>query len=74
MLNALRASVMLLILVGNTHAGEVFVPPAPQQPPPRSTALEPNGETLYAEPATPEMLDSLADAALELLTVLSAIL
>ena len=73
MLNALRASVMLIILAGNAHAGEIFVPPAPQPPPP-STALEPNGETLYAETTTPEMSDSLADAALELMTVLSAIL
>ena len=74
MLNALRASVMLLVLVGTAHAGEIVVPPAPQQPPPSSPLLEPAGAGLfYAETATFDASDSLAAAALELLAILPAL-
>jgi hypothetical protein len=73
MLNALRASVMLLVLVGTAHAGEIVVPPAPQQQP-SSTLLEPAGAGLfYAETATFDASDSLAAAALELLAILPAL-
>ena len=74
MLNALRASTMLLVLVGTARAGEVLIPPAAPQQRSQTTLQEPYSETLYAETTTPEMSDTLADAALELLTVLSAIL
>lgn len=79
MLNALRASVILLLLVCTAHAGEGYNPPAPaQQPTPQptpSTVLEPSGgERLYAETAPHGTSYSLADAALELLTILPALL
>ena len=51
MLKAVRASVMLLVLVGNAHAGEILIPPAPQ-PPPRNTALESADDALNVEAAT----------------------
>lgn len=73
MLNALRAFVLLMILVGNARAGEVLIPPSPQQRP-LNTVQEPYGDAFYTEMTTHEMSDSMADAALELLTVLSAIL
>lgn len=75
MLNALRASVILLLLTGTAHAGEGFNPPAPQQQPGTTTSQEPSGgETLDAETALPGVSDSLADAALELLLILPALL
>lgn len=75
MLKAVRASVMLLVLVGNAQAGEILIPPAPQQPPPSANiALEPTDAALNAEASTLEVSDSLADAALELLAVLPALL
>jgi hypothetical protein len=73
MLNALRASVMLLVLVGTAHAGEILVPPAPLQNP-QSSAPEPTVQTPYAEAEAPEMLDGLADTALELLALLTTLL
>lgn len=79
MLNALRASVILLLLVCTAHAGEGYNPPAAaQEPTPQPTpsvVLEPSGgEGLYVETAPLEMSYSLAGAALELLTILPAIL
>ncbi|MET0650776.1 MAG: hypothetical protein ABW208_29555 [Pyrinomonadaceae bacterium] len=71
MLNALRASVMLLVLVGTTQAGEVLIPPAPQQPP--RAPQKWSGEMLYVETASPYVSDSLAAAALELLAILPAL-
>lgn len=73
MLNALRASVMLLVLVGTAHAGEIVVPPAPLQRPLRGTP-KPAAETLYAEAGPPEVSDGLADTALELLALLTTLL
>ena len=75
MLNALRATLMLLLLVGTARAGEGLNPPAPQQQPTTSTLQEPSGgETLYVETATFELSDSMAKAALELLKILPALL
>lgn len=73
MLNALRASVMLLVLVGTAHAGEIVVPPAPMTMP-QSGAPEPTPETLYAEAEPPEVSEGLADTALELLAILTTLL
>ena len=73
MLNALRASVMLLVLVGTAHAGEIVIPPAPLQQP-QSGAPEPTDETIYAEAEPPEVWDGPADTALELLALLTTLL
>lgn len=73
MLNALRASVMLLVLVSTAHAGEIVIPPAPLQRP-QSGALEPTAEMLYAEARPSEVSDSLADTALELFAFLTTLL
>lgn len=73
MLNALRASVMLLVLVGTAHAGEIVVPPAPLRRP-LSGAPRPTAETLYAKAGPPEVSNGLADAALELLALLTTLL
>jgi hypothetical protein len=73
MLKALRASVMLLVLVGTAHAGEGFNPPAPLRVP-TSTQEEPSVvETADDGTATPEAPALLADAALELLAILPAL-
>ena len=75
MLNALRASVMLLVMVSTAHAGETLSPPAPQPQPARSELPEPSsGETLNAETATFELSDSAANATLELLAILPTLL
>ena len=75
MLNALRAALMLLLLVGTVRAGEGLNPPAPQQQPTTSTLQELlGGETPNAETATFELSDSMANAALELLTILPTLL
>ena len=75
MLNALRASVILLLLVSTAHAGETLIPPAPMHQPTRITSQESSGgETLDAETAPLGVSDSLADAALELLLILPALL
>lgn len=74
MLNALRAFVMLLLLVGTTRAGEGFTPPAPLQGSPHMLQEPSGGETLDAKAATFELSDSLANAALELLAILPTLL
>ena len=73
MLNALRASVMLLVLVGTAHAGEIVIPPAPQQPRPSAPQQWSGGEISYVETAPAYVSDSLAAAALELLAILPAL-
>ena len=70
MLNALRASVMLLVLVGTAHAGEIVIPPAPRPSVPQEWS---GGEMLYVETAPAYVSDSLAAAALELLAILPAL-
>ncbi len=73
MLKALRASVMLLSLVGTAHAGEGYNPPAPQ-PALTSTIQEPSvGETPDSGTATTAAPAVLADAVLELLAMLPAL-
>jgi hypothetical protein len=76
MLNALRAFVMLLILVGTAHAGETLSPPAPQQgPPPSGMSQEPSsGETPGAETAIFELSDCATNVVLELLAILPTLL
>ena len=73
MLNALKASIMVLVLVGTAHAGEILVPPAPLQ---RllSRAPEPMVEKLNDEAEPPEVSDYLADTTLELLAILTTLL
>lgn len=74
MLNALRASLLLLVLVGTAHAGEGYNPPAPQ-PEPASTQQEPSVEgTPDGATGTPETPAVLANAALELLAILPALI
>jgi hypothetical protein len=73
MLKALRASVMLLVLAGAAHAGEIVTPPAPQQPPTSAPQQWSGDETLYVETATPYVSESMAAAALELLAILPAL-
>ena len=71
MLNALRASLMLLILAGTAYAGEGYNPPAPG---PARTPQEPSvEETTDDGTGTPEAPAVLADAVLELLAVLPAL-
>lgn len=72
MLNALRASVMILVLVGTAHAGESLNPPAPQPPIP---VQEPTcRKMLYAETEAPGVSDNLVSEMLELLAILPALL
>lgn len=73
MLNALRAAVMLLVLVSTAHAGEILVPPAPSHQP-QSGLPEPTVEPLYAETEPPEESDGLSETALELLAILTTLL
>ena len=73
MLKALRASVMLLVLVGTAHAGEIVIPPAPHERP-QSDAPEPTAATLYAEEGPSEVSDGLTDTALGLLAILTTLL
>lgn len=72
MLKAVRAFVMLLVLVGTAYAGEIQTPPAPQ-PLTGTEQGTTGGETFYAETATPGVSDGLANAVLELLAILSAL-
>ena len=75
MLNALRATMILLLLVGTAHAGETLIPPAPTPLTMSNTFQEPSsGERLDAETALLGVSDSVADAALELLAILPALL
>ncbi len=74
MLNALRASVMLLILVGTARAGEGLIPPAPPQMP-TSTSQESSDTQMPADgTATPEAPVTFAGAVLELLAILPALI
>jgi len=70
MLNALRASVMLLVLVGTAHAGEIVIPPAPRPSAPQQWSGDQN---FYVETAPAYVSDSLTAAALELLAILPAL-
>lgn len=75
MLNALRASVIVLLLAGTARAGEGYTPPAPTPQTMSDTFQEPSGgERLDAETALFGVSDSMADAALELLLILPALL
>ena len=74
MLNALRASVMLLILVGTACAGEGLIPPAPQKAT-TTTWQEPSGTQMSADgTATPEAPVTFAGTALQLLAILPALI
>lgn len=75
MRNAIRAALILLVFVATARAGETLSPPAPQPQPAQSTWQEPSVEgTLDDEGTTPEASPGLADATLELLAILPAIL
>jgi len=72
MLNALRAALLLLVLVATARAGESLNPPAPRPQP--CTWQEPSGgETPDDGTGTLEASAVLADAALELLAILPAL-
>ncbi len=75
MLRAIRASVMLLVLVGTARAGETIIPPAPTYPSPPKTMLQsPDEEAYYVDTAMPWVSENVAFAAFELLWALPVLL
>lgn len=74
MRKTLGVAALMLALCCPAFAGEIPTPPAPP-PPPASPVLEPTGDaTVSGGTYEPDVADILAEAALDLLAILPALL